>query len=88
MTLPMRCPSCNHIRTRIIRTRPDPDSDASDLVRQCKAPACLTVFTSHEAVISVIENSQDKHILMDLAARIAKLPDTARAELAKLIQMD
>ena len=83
----MRCPSCNHIRTRIIRTRPDPESDASDLVRQCKETSCLTVFTSREAVISVVQNSQDRHILMDLAARIAKLPDTARAELVKLIQV-
>ena len=79
----MRCPACNHIRTRIIRTRPDPDSAASDLVRQCKSPGCLTVFTSREAVISVIENSQDVHILQELASRIAALPAASRETLLK-----
>ncbi len=28
------------------RTRPDPENQATDLVRQCKQPACLTVFTT------------------------------------------
>ena len=83
----MRCPTCNHIKTRIIRTRPDPEFDSTDLVRQCKQPGCLTVFTSRESVISVIENSLDKHILMDLASRISKLPDHARQDLLKLIQV-
>ena len=82
----MRCPSCQNKKTRIIRTRPDPDAQATDLVRQCKEPGCLTVFTSREAIISVIENSEDGHILMTLASRINALSDGSRQMLLKLIQ--
>ena len=58
-----------------------------DLVRLCKAPDCLPVFSSRQAVISVIDNSKDKQVLIDLAARIAKLPNLDWAELTKLIQL-
>ena len=81
----MRCPTCNHPRSRILRTRPDPDSQASDLVRQCKSPGCLTVFTSREAVISVIENSRDVEIVKALASRIEALPMDSRQALVKLL---
>ena len=83
----MRCPTCNHQKTRIIRTRPDPEFDSTDLVRQCKNPGCLSVFTSRESVISVIENSQDQHILLELVSRIQKLHPNVRDHLMKLIQV-
>lgn len=39
-------------------------------VRQWKSTGCLGVPNSRESVISVIEDSQDQHILMELASRI------------------
>ena len=82
----MHCPKCDFKKTRIIRTRPDPEFPSVDLVRQCKAPGCLTVFTSREAVISIIENSQDREVIKALAHRIEALPPTARADLLKLLK--
>ena len=65
--------------------RPDPDCQAADLVRQCKNPGCLTVFTSREAVVSVIENSRDVEIVKALASRIEALPADSREALVKLL---
>jgi len=83
----MRCPTCNHTRTRILRTRPDPDSQAADLVRQCKSPGCLTVFTSREAVVSLLEKSQDGEIVREMAARVGSLSAGTREALLKLLQV-
>ena len=82
----MHCPKCDNKKTRIIRTRPDTEFPSVDLVRQCKNPGCLTVFTSRESVISVIENSQDKEIIKALANRIESLNPHARADLLKLLK--
>jgi transcriptional regulator NrdR family protein len=82
----MRCPKCNFGRTRIIRTRPDPEFPCTDLVRQCKSPGCLAVFTSREAVVSVIEDSQDAKILTALAARIDALPAESRKTLLEMVR--
>ncbi len=53
---------------------------------QCNDTSYLTVFTSHKFVNSGIEDSSDKHILMDLAARVARLPNSSRTEPVKLFQ--
>jgi len=81
----MRCPTCQHKKTTIIRTRPDPDSESTDHVRQCRNPACLTIFNSRESVINVIDLSQDREILHALASRITALPESSREALLKLI---
>ena len=81
----MRCPTCQHPRTRIIRTRPDPENDATDHVRQCKSPSCLAIFNSRESIISVIADSADGNILLQLASRITGLSTGSREALFKLI---
>ena len=82
----MRCPKCQQSKSRVIRTRPDPHSDATDLVRQCKNPGCLAVYTSREALVSVIEDSEDVHIVHELAARIAALPAASRELLFRMVE--
>ena len=81
----MRCPTCQHKKTSIIRTRPDPDSESTDHVRQCRNPACLAIFNSRESVINVIDLSTDREILTTLASRISALPESSRDALLKLI---
>ena len=81
----MRCPTCQHKKTSIIRTRPDPDSESTDHVRQCKNPACLTLFNSRESVINVIDFSDDREIVTALASRISALSESSRETLLKLI---
>ena len=81
----MRCPTCQHKKTAIIRTRPDPDSDSTDHVRQCRNPACLTIFNSRESVINVIDFSDDREIVTALASRIGGLSGASREALLKLI---
>ncbi len=81
----MRCPKCQHKRTRIIRARPDPDYPTTDLVRQCKNIPCLAVFTSREAMVSIIEGSKDQDILKEIAARIEALPADERDALVKML---
>ena len=83
----MHCPKCDHKKSRIIRTRPDPEFPCVDLVRQCKAPGCLAIFTSRESVISIIEDYQEREIIKALATRIESLPPHARTDLMKLIQV-
>ena len=82
----MRCPTCQHKKTAIIRTRPDPDSESTDHVRQCRNPACLAVFTSREALVSLLEKSQDGEIVKEMAARIGSLSAGTRQALLKLLQ--
>ena len=74
----MGCPNGRHKRTRIIRARPDPEIPTTDPVRQRKNLECLAVFTSREAVVSIIENSKDREILKALASRIEALPTDSR----------
>ena len=83
----MHCPKCDHKKSRIIRTRPDPEFPSVDLVRQCKAPGCLTIFTSREALVSIIEDSQEREIIKALASRIDALSPHARHDLMKLLQV-
>ena len=64
----MRCPTCNYKKTTIIRTRPDPDSESTDHVRQCRNPACLAIFNSRETVINTIDLSTDREIVTTLAS--------------------
>ena len=64
---------------------PGPEYLSTNLVRQCKNPGCLTVFTTREAVISIIENSKDREILQELAARIEAFPADFREVLVKIL---
>ena len=82
----MHCPACQHKKTRIIRTQPDAEFSARDLVRQCRNPACLAVFTSREAVVSLLEKSQDAEIVREMAARVGSLSAGTREALLKLLQ--
>jgi len=81
----MHCPACGHKKTRIIRTEPDAEFPARDLVRQCRNPACLTVFTSREALVSVIEKSTDGEMLKEMAARVGSMSPGTREALLKLL---
>jgi transcriptional regulator NrdR family protein len=81
----MRCPTCKLKKTTIIRTRPDPDNESTDHVRQCRNPACLAIFNSRETVINVIDFSDDREIVTALASRISALPDGSREALLKLV---
>lgn len=81
----MRCPTCQHRKTAIIRTRPDPDAESTDHVRQCRNPACLTIFNSRESVINVIDFSDDREIVTALASRISALSEPSREAPFKLI---
>ena len=84
----MHCPACRHKKTRIIRTQPDAEFSARDLVRQCRNPACLAVFTSREALVSVLENSSNTEVVRALASRIDALAPEARSSLFKIIQVE
>lgn len=68
-------------RTRNLRTRPDPHSDTSDLVRKCLNPARLAVFTSCEAPVSVMEKPQEGAFDKELAARIGTMSADSREAL-------
>ena len=82
----MHCPACRHKKSRIIRTQPDTEFSARDLVRQCRNPTCLAVFTSREALVSVMEKPQDGAFLKELAARIGTRSAGSREALLKLLQ--
>jgi transcriptional regulator NrdR family protein len=82
----MHCPACRHKKSRIIRTQPDTEFSARDLVRQCRNPACLAVFTSREALVSLLEKSQDGEIVKEMAARVGSLSADTRQALLKLLQ--
>ncbi len=81
----MHCPACKHKRTRVLRTRPDAEFPARDLVRQCRNPACGTIFTCREALVSVMEAPQDREVVKEMAARIEALPESAREALFNLV---
>jgi transcriptional regulator NrdR family protein len=82
----MHCPACRHKKSRIIRTQPDSEFSARDLVRQCRNPVCLAVFTSREALVSLLEKSQDGEIVKEMAARVGSLSADTRQALLKLLQ--
>jgi transcriptional regulator NrdR family protein len=82
----MHCPACRHKKSRIIRTQPDTELSARDLVRQCRNPACLAVFTSREALVSLLEKSQDGEIVKEMAARVGSLSAGSHEALLKLLQ--
>jgi len=81
----MRCPTCQRRKAAIIRTRPDPVAESTDQVRQCRNPACLTIFNSRESVINGIDFSDDREIVTALASRISALSETSREAPPKLI---
>jgi hypothetical protein len=55
-------------------------------VGQCRNPACLAVFTSREALVSLLEKSQDGEIVKEMAARVGSLSAGSREALLKLLQ--
>ena len=80
-----RCfPPTERTASLIILVRRDHEFAAIDHVRRCKNPFCPDVFTSREALLSLIEGNV--HIVQELASRIAALPDASRKLLLQLIQ--
>ena len=58
----MRCPVCRS-RSKIIRTRPDPDDVLGQgYTKMCRDPACGTIFTTFESIISVIDTDENTKV--------------------------
>ena len=81
----MECPACHHKKTRIIRTRPDPEFGSTEKVRQCKNFACLQTFTSNETVLSIIEVSQHQSVVLELVSKFDALPPKTQDVLIEMI---
>lgn len=81
----MPCPTCGHPNTRTLHTRTDPESGSVGRTRLCKNPACGTIFTTHENVVSVIHQGANAQELRHLVGRICTLPPEQRDAVKQMV---
>jgi len=80
----MRCPVCSS-RTKIIRTRPDPDDKHSTgYTRLCRRVDCATIFNTNEVILTILE-ADEKTILEQVFSALPKLSRESREKVSAAI---
>lgn len=84
----MHCPACNHKKTWAVRVRSDGDPTSRTITRLCKNPACGTIFTTLESLLTIVQAPDSPPHMREIASLLGKLSaeelDTVRKFLADL----
>ncbi|HEX7926284.1 MAG TPA: hypothetical protein VF678_01760 [bacterium] len=80
------CPRCQSQRTRVIRTTPDREFPAADVIRQCRKPECGAIFSTHEALVEIFEKPSDAQLMRGIESLVDQLSPAARKSARSLIE--